>query len=180
MVVRITASTSWQRIAADGPPALNGGVNEPTTNTGLGALMSWGPIIFQVWPLNYDSMDHETATDWAHKEIAGAAVYREWVGEEDETRLLRGSIFPYRIGGMSQIEKFDQYRRGGIANLLVGGDGRNLGWFVCEKLSRQHTFISAEGIGQQIQFEASMARVPVPEPADFFAMIWGQAIPVIP
>jgi hypothetical protein len=169
---------SWQQIAVSGPPAL-AGYDAPTTNPNRNALMTWGPIVFQVWPLNYDSMDHETATDWAHKEIAGAAVYREWVGEEDETRVLRGSIFPYRIGGMTQIELFDQYRRGGVANVLVSGDGRNLGWFVCEKLSRQHTFISAEGVGQQIQFEASMARVPVPDPTDYFASIWGQLIPVV-
>lgn len=125
-------------------------------------LMQWGDIQFMTQPLNYDEMDHDTNTDFAHKEIAGAAIYREWVGENDELIYLRGKLFPYRIGGMADMDKFDAYRRAGYANLLVRGDGRKMGWFVCEKLTRNHAYISSEGIGQQISFEAVLARVPVP------------------
>jgi uncharacterized protein len=138
----------------------------------LAPLMTWGPVLFRVWPFNFHELDHDTATAWAKKEIAGAANYREWVGEDDEMRHIRGSIFPYRIGGMAALEIFDAYRRAGIGNVLIGGDGRNLGWFVCEKLSRNHSAISAEGIGQQINFEAQMARCPVPDPATYMANVF--------
>jgi hypothetical protein len=47
-------------------------------------LYSWGMLQFEVHPLNVHEVDHSTATDWAKKEIAGAAIYREWVGENDE------------------------------------------------------------------------------------------------
>lgn len=150
----------------------------PTTSGPPAAvLMQWGPIQFNVWPLNFHEMDHETGTDWAHKEIAGAAIYREWVGENDETRNIRGRIYPYRIGGMTDIERFDAYRRAGIANLLLGGDGRNLGWFVCERLTRNHSALSSEGVGQIIDFEATMARVPVPDAATYFSSIWSTVVP---
>lgn len=134
--------------------------------------MSWGDILFQVQPLNFDEMDHQTETDYAHKEIAGAAIYREWVGENDELLHVRGKLFPYRIGGMAQIEKFDAYRRAGYANLIMRGDGRTMGWFVCQKLTRNHSYISFEGVGQQVQFEAVMARVPVPKADTYLSTMW--------
>lgn len=163
-------------------------IRSPGTN--ITTLMTWGPITFLVYPnargsdaaLNFNQMEHETASDWAHKEIAGAAIYREWVGENDEIRILRGELFPYRLGGMMDAEIFDAYRRAGTPQLLVGGDGRNLGWFVCEKFSRTHDFISAEGVGQRIQFEAQMARVPVPDPASYFSAttVWSATATVVP
>lgn len=145
---------------------------------GLRNLMQWGPVIqFQVQPLNFNEMDHETATDWAHKEIAGAAIYREWVGENDELIYLRGKLYPYRIGGFSEIEAFDAYRRAGISQQLIRGDGVALGWYVCDKLVRNHTYISFEGLGQQVGFEAVMARTPVPNPNSFLSQLYQAAAP---
>lgn len=135
-------------------------------------LFQWGVIRFEVYPLNIHEFDHDTETDWAHKEIAGAAIYREWVGENDERLFFRGHIFPYRIGGMDSLNAFEQQRRAGYSNLMVRGDGRVLGWFVCEKLVRANTFLSAEGVGQQIAFEAAFARVPVPEAEMYYRYVW--------
>jgi phage protein U len=60
-------------------------------------LFQWGPIQFQVFPFNVDNMSHHTGADWAKKEIAGAAMYREWVGEGDEQITLKGKIFPHHF-----------------------------------------------------------------------------------
>lgn len=144
----------------------------PTTGNTATGLMQWGTLPFQVWPLNYHEMDHETETDWAKKAIAGASIYREWVGENDEMIHLRGRLFPYRIGGMTAVESFDSQRRAGMANLLIRGDGTWLGWFVVERLVRNHTFISFEGVGQQIFFEAIFARVPTPNPQTYMPTLW--------
>jgi phage protein U len=165
--------TSWQNLEGQA----QGRWQSVALGGGLNYLMQWADIQFQVQPLNYHEMDHETGTDWAHKEIAGAAIYREWVGENDETIYLRGNLFPYRIGGMPQIEKFNSYRQSGMANLLVRGDGRVMGWFVCEKLIRTHTSISFEGVGQQIAFEAVMARVPIPDSDTYLTMMWAAGGP---
>lgn len=58
-------------------------------------LFQWGPLQFQVFPFNVDNMSHHTGADWAKKEIAGAAMYREWVGEQDEMITLKGKVFPH-------------------------------------------------------------------------------------
>jgi hypothetical protein len=131
---------------------------------------------FEVHPLNVHEVDHSTATDWAKKEIAGAAIYREWVGENDEELFFRGRLFPYRIGGLEGLEVLEAMRRGGVAELLVRGDGRVLGWYVIERLVRQHTFLAPDGIGQVINFEAIFVRVPVPAADEEFSKIWRMSI----
>jgi uncharacterized protein len=65
-------------------------------------LFQWGPVQFQVFPFSVTDMSHSTAADWAKKEIAGAAMYREWVGESDEQITLKGKVFPHYFARMSR------------------------------------------------------------------------------
>jgi hypothetical protein len=146
------------------------------TWTGTRSLYSWGTLQFEVHPLNVHEVDHSTASDWAKKEIAGAAIYREWVGENDEELFFRGRLFPYRIGGLDGIEVLEAMRRQGVAELLMRGDGRPMGWYVCERLVRQHTFLAPDGVGQVIHFECIFVRVPVPAADEQFAAIWRTAL----
>lgn len=142
-------------------------------------LMQWGLIAFTTIPLEYHEMDHETASDWARKEIAGAAIYREWVGENDEELHVRGSIFPFRLGGLAEVEYLDTVRRAGLAQLMVRGTtpGTNLGWFILERFSRQHRHISSQGYGRQIDFEAVFVRVPVPSADANIGQMWQILLP---
>ena len=123
--------------------------------------------------MSIQSMEHVTAAEWARKEIAGAATYREWVGEGDETITLRGQLFPLfmkqhgRAGGFTgdqSLEWLENARRLGVAQLLMRGDGTKLGWYIIESISRGHTHIAADGIGQMITFDAKLQRVPNPNP----------------
>lgn len=168
-------------------------------------LYSWGPITFEIYPLNVGEVDHTTMTEWARKEVAGAAIYREWVGELEEEIHLRGKVFPHffarasqisvpgqfqgspatrratSTGGLSHLDIMDNMRRLGQAHTLVRGgapgDGTHLGWFVIERLTRGHSFLGPDGVGQQIQFEATFQRVPVPQdPADYFTSLWSGTV----
>lgn len=150
-------------------------------------LMSWGNILFETWPFGHQEMQHSTATDWARKEVVGAAIYREWVGELDEEITLRGKVFPRfaalraaqlgerTSGGLGHLDVMDNMRRLGQAHALTRGDGWHFGWFVIERLQRGHTHIDVHGVGQQIEFEAVFQRVPVPQdPAAYFNGLWDQ------
>src|SRR5512135_1728357 len=115
-------------------------------------LMTWGPTAFQVWPLNMEEWVSETATDWAPKEIAGGPTYMEWVGEEAERINVRGRVFPYtKIGGMSELDAMESRRMAGHSDTLVLGSGQGggvvLGWFVIERLSREHERLGIAGVG---------------------------------
>lgn len=135
-------------------------------------LYSFGQIQFDISPLNVHETDHTTATDWARKEIAGAGVYREWVGEGDEEIVLRGRIFPHTLGGLTELELIDSFRRAGQAEQLQRGDGKVLGWYVIERFSCTHRFLGVEGIGQMIQFEATFMRCPVPDANEYFPFLY--------
>jgi phage protein U len=156
-------------------------------------LYTWGSILFQVYPLNVSQMNHVTQTDWSKKEIAGAASYREWVGENDEEIHLQGKVFPKYFaremrrrrgspipgssGGLGHLDVMDNMRRLGQAHALVRGDGWHHGWFVLERLQRSHTFLDESGIGQQIEFDATFQRVPVPDdPAAYFKEFWANLV----
>jgi len=171
-------------------------------------LYSWGAIPFETYPLNIHELQHVTGTDWARKEIAGAAIYREWVGENDEEVHFRGRVFPRFFvnharqrskfglvpqpgadpinpdddnrtsGGLGHLDVMDNMRRLGQAHILIRGDGWNLGWFVIERLTRAHTNIFFDGIGQQIEFEVTFQRVPViDDPNVYFPAFWGAIAP---
>jgi hypothetical protein len=168
-VVQVDHSAIPQPDWGDIPPSLFAPI---IFNNAYHNLYSWGTIQFVVQPLNLHEADHETSTDWAHKEIAGAAIYREWVGENDETLYVRGRVFPYRIGGFDDLQRFDMERRAGNHHPLIRGDGSFLGLYVCEKMVRSHTYLSGEGIGQQVAFEAVMVRVPMPDPASYVTAVW--------
>lgn len=138
------------------------------------ALYQFGLIQWTVWPFNVHEVQHITSTDWSRKEIAGAPIFREWVGEGDEEIQMRGRVFPHFFAGrkfgsgLGHLDYLDSMRRYGKANILIRGDGVSLGWYVIDKLSRGHSFLDSQGIGHQIDFEATFQRVPVPDATTFY------------
>lgn len=140
-----------------------------------GVLYSWGFLNFTVQPFNIHEVDHATATDWAQKHIVGAAIYREWVGENDEEIFVRGRLFPHKFGGMGPLNQLETSRRQGIASVLSRG-GEYLGWFVCERLIRGHKYLAIDGIGQMIEFEAVFVRVPIPPSEMYFPVLFGSGM----
>lgn len=132
-------------------------------------LMTWGPLQFEVQPFNVHEYDHLTAAEFARKDVAGAAPPREWVGEDDEELYLRGRVYALRIGGMNELDVLEAMRKKAQPQNMVRGDGTSLGWYVLERLVRNHRFLSANGIGQEVQFEGIFVRVPVPRAADYVA-----------
>jgi hypothetical protein len=65
-------------------------------------------------------------------------------------------------GGLYHLDVLDNMRRLGQAHILIRGDGWHYGWFVIDTLSRGHSNIAHDGIGQKIEFEAQFQRVPIP------------------
>ena len=114
---------SWRALQGNAPME---GLSQPTYDPTNAVMYSWGPLQFKIWPLNIHEFDHETDTDWAQKEIAGSAIFREWVGENDENLYFRGKLFPYRIGGMAEMELMEATRRRGIALALIRATGHKV------------------------------------------------------
>jgi phage protein U len=150
-------------------------------------LMSFGPIQFEVYPLNFHEADHHTASDYARKDILESSPLREWVGEGDEEVILRGRCFPFAVtkgadgkprgigvGAKSALDQLDMVRRQHQAHQLVrttGTQGEILGWFVLEKLQRHHSHVGAAGIGRVINFDAVFMRADIASAASYFTAV---------
>jgi phage protein U len=138
-------------------------------------LMQWGPIQFQIFPLNLDRYDHFTGSDFARKDVLEAPPRREWVGEKDEEISVHGRVFPLNLGGFGHLEALDQARGTGLSHALVRGGGnfmQALGWFVVEELRRGHEHLSPDGVGRVIEFQARFARVDIPRGAEYYNSIF--------
>jgi hypothetical protein len=78
---------------------------------------------------------------------------------------------------MNGLQSMEVLRLAGVVNMMVRGDGDILGWYALRKLHQAHHLLSAEGVGQQIDFEAQFMRMPVPEAAMNFNQLWSTIIP---
>lgn len=81
-------------------------------------LYTWGAIPFETYPLNIHETQHVTETDWARKEIVGAAIHHEWVGENEEEIHFRGRVFPQFF-----VQKLRQGAPGGHLQWNQGANG---------------------------------------------------------
>jgi phage protein U len=136
-------------------------------------LFQFGPVKFQVSPLNVHAYEHVTTTEYARKQVLDSIPMREWVGEGDTEIILNGMVFEKRIpGGVAGLEFLDATRLRGIAQTLIRGDsmsgGTMLGWFVCEHLERKHSFLSSDGVGKVIAWQAFLSRCDQPDPENYY------------
>ena len=135
-------------------------------------LYQWGSIIFDVMPLNVHEYEETGRSEFAKKEILGVQPPREFTGDDDDELFLRGRYYPNKVGGLTEYELFDQLRKKGLPQLLVRGDGRVKGWYVCVQLRQQGTYLRADGIGQVVNFEAQFFKAGAPGADDYFSQLY--------
>ena len=134
-------------------------------------LMQIGTVTFEVWPLNIDEYDRETGYDFVAKDIMGSRRSREAMGEGDETMTLSGKILPHHFGGLGTLEELHTMRQSGMAQKLVRGDGKNLGWFTIDKVRERSRFLDAEGVGREIVFDVALTASNKPSPSAYFSTL---------
>jgi len=136
-------------------------------------LMQIGPVQFTVNKgLNTDQYTREAQTDYASKAVVGARPILEWVGEGVETLKIGGKILPKRIGGAKEMAALDALRKSGVAQLVVRGDGKVLGWHVIKSLSQTSTYLDPSGVGQVIEFELNLEVAEAPSASSYVTSIF--------
>ncbi len=128
----------------------------------LGALTFDAP-----GPLNADDTTEEFGHDFAVKPIVGAQQPRESMGPSDHKFVLTGELLPYfhnRVGigsGLDEVATLQAMAAAGSPNILVRGDGTNMGWWLIERGSLKSTRLSAQGIGHVIHYSVNLVESPV-------------------
>lgn len=134
-------------------------------------LFQLGSVTFEVWPFNVDNYTHQTGYDFAVKETIGNRKPREGTGIGDEYLDFSGKLFPEKLGGTATMDVLQSMLESGSSHILVRGDGRNMGWFIIEKVRQRASHINREGVGRLIEFDIALTRADKPTPASYIATL---------
>ncbi len=134
-------------------------------------LFQLGSVTFEVWPFNMDTYTRDTGFDFAAKDTIGNRRPREAMGVSDELFDISGRLFPEKFGGTSTMDVLHKMRESGSSHILVRGDGRNMGWFVIEKVRERATHINREGIGRMIEFDIGLTRSDKPTAESYISTL---------
>ena len=138
-------------------------------------LMQVGPLQFDVAPMNVHEVKHDAATEFAKKEVVGRRKIYEAVGEGDEKLVLKGKLFPFKIGGLGALQLLHNLRQSACAQYVVRGDGVAFGWYVLTKIDTTSNHLSVDGIGQEVEVQTTLERTDSPGAAAAFFNLFGLA-----
>lgn len=134
-------------------------------------LYQFGSVTFEVWPVNAEQVNHETGYDFVAKDVMGAMRPREAMGVGDEFFDISGRLFPEKFGGLGTMDTLQSMCASGSAHILVRGDGRNLGWYMIEKIREKSSYLDSEGVGKLIDFDINLVRAPRPSAASYISTL---------
>ncbi len=129
-------------------------------------------MLFQLGPITIDSPSGLNATgtmrefggDFAVKPVVGAQQPREFVGPSDGRIQIVGKLFPFgaaRAGmptGLPEIDLLESMSASGEPQILVRGDGTNLGYWLIEKVNVSTQNLSSTGIGRDIDYSINIVQ----------------------
>lgn len=125
-------------------------------------LFQLGALTLDVFPFNTHGYTRETGADFVKKDVMGAQRPSEFVGEGDESMTFDFRLYPEKLGGLPQLEVLHQMRRSGVAQILVRGDGANLGWFNIERINERSSYLDPSGVGRLVEGSISLSKAPRP------------------
>lgn len=129
-------------------------------------LFQLGGVTFDTYPLNADETNETFGHDFAVKPVVGAQQPRESMGPSDHHFTLSGQLQPYFLArngqdsGMGDLAALKAMADGGEPQILVRGDGTNMGWWLIEKGSLKSTQLSLQGIGNVIHHSVDLVESP--------------------
>ena len=130
-------------------------------------LFQLGSVTFDTYPLNADESTETFGHDFAVKPVVGAAQRRESMGPADHHFTLSGELQPYFLvrngqsSGLGDLDALKAMAEAGDPQILVRGDGLNMGWWLIEKGSLKSSKLSLQGIGNVIHHSVDLVESPV-------------------
>lgn len=138
-------------------------------------LLQVGPLQFDIAPLNAEKVAHDAKTDFAKKDVVGRRKIYEHVGEGDETLVIHGTLFPFKLGGLGALALAQALRVSAAPQYVVRGDGACLGWYVIVQILDTHDFLHSTGVGQKIEVAVHLERADSPGAVSSFTDLFGLA-----
>jgi len=127
-------------------------------------LLSIGPLVFDL-VVNADRILDEGEEDFARPDVIGRRRPFGHAGPGSEGLTISGTLFPERLGGIEAIDVLKTLKSAGVAQLVIRGDGRVMGWYRILGYSADHGHLNARGVGRRIDVEVRLERDEAPEAA---------------
>lgn len=125
-------------------------------------LISVGPVMFQIAPLNPQGIDMGGEVRFASHDVLGAEPQLEHTGYKSGTLEIKGVMFPETFGGMSSLEVIRAAKAAAVPLPVIRGDFSALGWFVIESSDEKHESLNQYGIGKEITVTLKLKQVGSP------------------
>lgn len=119
-------------------------------------MLTLGPYTFALSTAAYQSLERQTAWEWATQERTGRAPARQFTGPGDDRITLEGTIYPQFRGGLRQMDRLRAEAGRGVPHLLMDGTGRVLGLWVVEAITERHGGPDREGNPRRIDFTLTL------------------------
>ena len=135
-------------------------------------LYQLGALTIDTAPFEAHEVSRKASADFAAKDVMGALRPQEAMGEGDDVVEFTGTLFPLHFGGLNELGILDQMRAAQDPQILVRGDGVNLGWRVITDISEKHEYLDQSGVGKQIGYTISAKRCPGPSAGGYIATLY--------
>ena len=122
-------------------------------------LFQIGPLTLDTFPMGPDGYSRSSGSDLAVKPILGRLAGREHMGEADQPMTITGKLLPTKVGGAADLEQLHALSVSATKVPVMRGDGRMLGWFVIEKVTEQHSDLTAIGLGFVVAYTLNLIKV---------------------
>lgn len=122
-------------------------------------LLSWGNFQFEISTLAYDSLRTSASYPWAKVDRMGNTPQLQAMGREHRTKSISGVVFPtYNDIGAGQIEALRELAAKMEPQILVSGDGANLGKWCILSIDEDDSFFFENGVPRKQTFSIEMER----------------------
>lgn len=119
-------------------------------------MMKLGGYSFGIDTAAYQSLTRATKYRWAKHARPGKRPRWEWMGQDDETISLPGTIYTLHAGGLSQIDDMRAQAAKGDPLLMVDGYGAVHGYWCITSIRETKTHFLPGGAPQKITFSLEL------------------------
>lgn len=121
-------------------------------------LMSLGYFVFLLETIPFQSEQDSESYRHASNARVGMMPASQFLGEDEKTKSISGTLFPEITGGMLSIDVLKQMAKKGKAWPLIRGTGEYDGLWVITSIQTTRTLTFSNGMPRQIDFSMSLKK----------------------
>ncbi|MCY7297413.1 phage tail protein [Alteromonas sp. a30] len=122
-------------------------------------MLILGLFVFSVDTTPYQQLKRASSQRWASNSRIGARPHYQYLGPDEESIALSGTLYPELTGGQQDLAMLNAMALSGKPYALLSGNGEALGLWVIEQVEETHSHFHRNGAARKIAFNLSLKRV---------------------